>query len=83
MTIPWLQELEERVRETATRLAELRAENEKLARRVAALEGELASPPESRERETWAEERAEIRGRVEQLAEHLEKLLEDDGGGED
>ena len=81
MTIPWLQELEERVGETAARLRELRAENETLRQRVAELEGELASAPDGKERETWVEERAEIRSRVEQLAEHLEKLLEDDDDG--
>jgi hypothetical protein len=48
---------------------------------VAELEGELASAPGGKERESWAEERSEIRSRVEQLAGHLEKLLADDGGG--
>ena len=67
MSIPWLKELEERVRETAARLGELRAENESLKGRVAELETELSAAPDAAEQEAWAEEREEIRGRVEKL----------------
>ena len=78
MSIPWLKELEERVRDTAVRLAELRAENESLKSRVAELEAQAAAAPAAEELEAWTAEREEIRGRVEKLAEHLEKLLQDE-----
>ncbi len=77
MTIPWLKELEQRVQETAGRLGELAAENKTLKERVAELEGQLEAAPDAKERDAWTEERTEIRQRVEQLAEHLEKLLQD------
>ncbi len=77
MAIPWLKELEQRVQETAGRLGELAAENKKLEGRVAELEAELEAAPDAKEREGWSEERTEIRQRVEQLAEHLEKLLKE------
>lgn len=78
MTLPWLKELEERVQETAARLKELRTENAALKERVSELERELASVPDAGQGEAWAEEKAEIRDRVEKLADHLEKLLEVD-----
>ena len=78
MSLPWLQELEERVQETAARLKDLRAENETLQARVAELEEELAAVPAAGQGEAWAEEKAEIRERVEKLADHLEKLLKAD-----
>lgn len=77
-SIPWLKELEDRVHETAERLREVRVENASLQERVAKLEKELAAAPGSEERAAWAEERSEIRGRVEKLAEHLEGLLKDE-----
>jgi len=78
MSLPWLKELEERVQETAARLRELRAENQTLKARVAELEKELEAVPDPGQGEAWAEERAEIRERVEKLADHLEKLLQVD-----
>lgn len=79
MPIPWLRELEDRVREAADRLREARTENDSLRRRVAELESELATTgPAAEEAEAWTRERTEIRGRVERLAEHLEKLLAGD-----
>ena len=78
MTIPWLKDLEERVQETAGRLRELKDENAALKERVAELEAELAAAPGAGEKAAWTEEKDEIKGRVEQLAEHLEELLKDD-----
>jgi len=77
MSIPWLKELEERVRETADRLRETREENTSLKSRIAELEKQLAAAPGSEEREAWAVEKKEIRSRVESLAEHLEELLKE------
>lgn len=77
MSIPWLKELEERVRETADRLREVREENTSLKSRIAELEKQLAAAPGSEEREAWVQEKSEIRSRVESLAEHLEELLKE------
>jgi len=76
-SIPWLKELEERVRETADRLRETREENTTLKSRIAELEKQLASAPGSEEKEAWVLEKSEIRSRVESLAEHLEELLKE------
>ncbi|MEM7483397.1 MAG: cell division protein ZapB [Acidobacteriota bacterium] len=66
----WLETLEEKVHAAADRIRELGDENERLAARVAELEGQ----DESAE---WEQERSEIRSRVESLAEGLEALLAD------
>ena len=70
----WLQALEEKVHAAAGRIRELRDENATLRRRVEELEDQLAGVPASDEAVRWAEEREEIRGRVERLVEQLEKL---------
>lgn len=76
MTTVWLNDLEEKVRETAKRLVELRTENATLAARVHELENALAERGAADEGATaWVEEREQIRERVEQLVEHLEDLL--------
>lgn len=76
MTAVWLDDLEEKVREAAKRLAELRSENENLKTRVQALESRLAEREAAGEGEAaWSEEREQIRERVERMVEHLEELL--------
>jgi chromosome segregation ATPase len=70
----WLQALEEKVHAAAGRLRELREENASLRRKLEELEERLAAPA-SGEAARWAEEREEIRGRVELLVERLEGLL--------
>lgn len=73
--IDWLEALEERVREAAEKLRELREENRALARRVEALEGELEEARQVDDAAGWQRERDEIRRRVERLAEGLEELI--------
>ncbi len=77
MTKAWLRDLEEKVRDTSTRLGELKSENEKLEKKVADLEAQLEAAPDADEAAAWAEERDDIRQRVEKLADHLSDLLED------
>jgi len=75
MTKGWLRDLEERVREASTRLQDLRAENEQLREKLGALEGRLAATPDEGGAADWAQEREEIRQRVEGLVQHLDELL--------
>lgn len=80
MTVSWMQELEDRVREASARLHELRAENETLKQRIGALEDQLTAAPEAGGEvgeAGWKVEREEIRRRVEDLVAHLEQLLRD------
>ena len=84
MTTAWLQDLEERVKATADRLGELRAENGRLEKRlagrenrVAELEQQLAAAPDAEEAAAWVTERDDIRQRVEKLVDHLGEMLED------
>lgn len=84
MSKAWLRDLEEKVQEAAERLRaaradndRLQAENRELQAKVAELEEAfLGAPASDPEAESWQEERAEIRGRVEKLVEHLSQLLE-------
>jgi predicted nucleic acid-binding Zn-ribbon protein len=71
----WLRDLEERVQEASTRLRELRAENEQLREKLGELEQRLAAEPGEGDAAGWAEEREEIRRRVEDLVQHLDELL--------
>ncbi|MEM1203856.1 MAG: cell division protein ZapB [Acidobacteriota bacterium] len=89
MSTTWLRELEEKVQEAADRLRHQRAENARLEARIAELddrvqelEGQLAQADDSGEA-AWTQEREEIRGRVEKLAQHLGDLLSDDGAETD
>lgn len=82
MTTAWLQDLEEKVQEASARLVEARsriteleAANDKLEQRNGELEASLETASEAGEA-AWAEERDDIRERVEKLSEHLGKLLE-------
>jgi predicted RNase H-like nuclease (RuvC/YqgF family) len=78
MAIDWLDALEEKVHEAAERIAELKEENQALARRVEELETQLAAttPEEPDEAgEAWKTEREEIRRRVEKLTRGLEGLV--------
>lgn len=69
-----LEMLEKRVAEASSRLARLLEENEALRRRVAELDGELATRGGDGEA-GWTKEREQIRKRVEKLAGRLEALL--------
>jgi len=83
MSVAWLRDLEDKVRETATRLQEARAENETLQARIAELEAAVeAGGGADPEAAAWREERAEVRQRVEDLVAHLETLLRDGDGVE-
>ena len=76
MTTAWLRDLEEKVQQTSARLGELRSENETLKVKLAELEARLEAAPDPDEAAAWAEERDDIRGRVEKLVDHLGDLLE-------
>jgi hypothetical protein len=71
----WLEILETRVREASRRLRELKKENARLAARVEKLES-ATDPDEAAG--AWRQERDEIRGRVEHLAETLQSLLDEE-----
>lgn len=66
MDIEWLDSLETRVRGAAERLRDLKEENAALKARVRELEEQTTG--------SWAEEREEIRRRVEALTRRLEEL---------
>lgn len=72
MSAEFLESLEARVAQAIDRLAALAEENEELRRRIAELEGELASKSEVPS--AWKKEREEIRKRVERLVEKLSAL---------
>ena len=74
----WLEILEERVREAADRIQTLREDNARLAGRVQELEETLENAAATEETSSWEQEREEIRGRVERLAQSLAGLLEDE-----
>lgn len=80
MDAPWLIALEERVREAAEALRDLRQENADLVDKIQRLEEQLEAAGESGGdgQEAWQEERNEIRERVETLAETLEELLKEE-----
>jgi predicted RNase H-like nuclease (RuvC/YqgF family) len=77
MAIDWMDALEEKVHEAAERLAELKEENQALARRVEELETQLAATQTDEAGEAWKAEREEIRRRVEKLTRGLEGLVGD------
>ena len=77
MATEWLQDLEERVKEASDRLRDLRKENEKLTKRIAKLEGQVAAAPDADEVASWTAERDDIRQRVEKLVDHLGDMLKD------
>ncbi len=76
MTTAWLRDLEEKVRETSARLGELKSRNEELEKKIADLEAQLSAAPDPEEASAWAEERDDIKQRVEKLVDHLGNLLE-------
>ena len=76
MSTAWLRDLEEKVRETSARLGKLKSRNEKLEKKIAELEAQLEAAPDPDEASAWADERDDIKGRVEKLVDHLGKLLE-------
>ena len=87
MSVAWLRDLEDRVREASTRMRSLQEENQQLHARVAELEARLeASPEADPAAANWAAERDEVRQRVAGLVEQLEALLAttaDDAGAAD
>lgn len=68
----WLENLESGVRVAISELERLREENARLAGRVEELESKLQEV----DGEEWAEERADVRQRVQKLADTLEGLVE-------
>ncbi len=72
--------LERAVHAAAERIRVLNAENARLASRIEELEGEAAA--DSGEAAAWAEERDDVRRRVEALTETLEGLLADGAADE-
>jgi FtsZ-binding cell division protein ZapB len=78
MSMEFLDELESRVREATERIRSLKEENARLADRVATLEEQLADAVGGEGEAAWAEEREEVRSRLEALTRTLEDLLEED-----
>ncbi len=76
MSTAWLRDLEEKVQEASAQLGDLRAQNDKLQKRVEELEQKLEAAPDAEQVAGWTEERGDIRQRVEKLVEHLDQLLE-------
>lgn len=79
MSVAWLQDLEERVQQAAEKIEAQRAELETLRGQHSTLEEQLAVAKEAgAEAAAWSEERDEIKGRVEKLADHLDRLLQEE-----
>jgi chromosome segregation ATPase len=72
----WLEVLEDRVREAAALIQQLKEENQRLQRRLQEVEEQLKQAQEGGDA-GWQEERDEIRQRVASLAESLGNLLAD------
>ncbi len=72
MEAPWLNELEDRVRQAIKLIEQLRDENARLQAEVAELKEAEATAEDNSQ---WEAERVEVRQRVEALAEKLETLL--------
>lgn len=72
MEAPWLNELEDRVRQAIKLIEQLRDENARLQAEVAELKEAEATAEDNSQ---WEAERVEVRERVEALAEKLETLL--------
>lgn len=71
----WIEDLEEKVKAAARRMADLRKENKSLKTRLGKLEERLEKGADEASDE-WAQERETVRRRVGKLADDLEKLLE-------
>jgi len=67
----WLEALEAKVKQATKEIARLR-------KQVAELESALEKAGSAGSGSSWAEEREEVRKRVETLVEHLSTLLEDE-----
>ncbi len=81
----WLEALETKVGQAAAELSRLRASNQQLAAKVEELQTSLGQAQEAAQGATnqadeaaWLDEKAQIRRRVEELAETLEGLLDVD-----
>lgn len=77
MSQSWLKDLEEKVHAASKALRALREENDGLKARVKDLEDQADGGDDGGNDggAAWQEERDEIRGRVEKLADHLSELL--------
>ena len=76
MTTSSIDRLAKTVQEAAEELKKLRRENDRLKEKAAKLEQRLEATPEVDPAESaWVDEREQIRGRIERLAEHLEEVL--------
>ncbi len=69
--ISWLDDLEAKVREAADEI-------KRLKKRVVELEKELAGSVPHASSNAWADQRDEVRRRVESLVDHLSALLKED-----
>jgi predicted nucleic acid-binding Zn-ribbon protein len=74
----WMKELEEKISQVATELAELRKKNRTLVAKVKRLERQAKERPAEGGGGDWSRERAEVRRRVSQLATTLESLAGQD-----
>lgn len=73
-----LDQLEQKVHAAAERIRGLKGENARLSAQISKLEGELELAQDNPAATAWAEEREDIRQRVEKLAATLEGLLEEE-----
>jgi FtsZ-binding cell division protein ZapB len=73
MEMPWIEQLEERVRQAAAEIARLREENRRLEERLA--EAGAGEDGRGDDESSWRREREVVRKRVERLAGQLEALL--------
>lgn len=70
-----LDKLDKQIDKVVTRVKKLEGDNEKLRQKAAKLEQALESAPSGSTSEAWEKERAEVRSRVEKIAETLESAL--------
>jgi len=73
-----LDKLDKQIARVVTRVKQLENDNDKLRQKAAKLETSLQAVPSQADSGQWMEEREAIRDRVEQLAHHLESVLEEE-----
>ena len=71
-----LDKLDKQIAKVVTRVKQLESENDKLKQKASKLEKSLRAAPSQGDSQQWIEEREAIHERLEQLAEHLESVLE-------
>jgi 50S ribosomal subunit-associated GTPase HflX len=74
----FMKELEEKISQVATELAELRKKNRTLVAKVKRLERQAKESSAEGEGDDWSRERDEVKRRVSQLATTLESLAGQD-----